>query len=138
MGEKSKVIKKGNIKIETIMGEKKMCHGFNISLDVTALENPDKIIETIKFDTKEICINARNFRFTKLNAILQLNKTKINEEVIQEFEKEKQVYRDEINFKRYLDEITLSTHFYDMVYDNCDVTIMEIFKYFVYFEKRKV
>ena len=138
LGDKSLETKTGILKIQTIMGDKKICHGLNITMEVDDPENPGNIKEIIKFDEKEIGINSRNFRFTKLNILLQLNENLINEESIKNNENEKQEFRDYTNFKRYLDEITLSSHFYDMVYDNFDVTIMEIFKYFVYFEKRKV
>ena len=67
-----------------------------------------------------------------------MNKALLVDSKLEEFENEKKKNRENIVFKRYLDEITLSSHFIDMIYDNCEVSIMEILKYFVYFERRKV
>jgi hypothetical protein len=138
LGEKKGKLIKGKLKIETILTDKKFFHGFNISMDIIDEKDPNIIKENMKFNSKEISINSRNFKFTNLNIILQMNKQLIYEDDIEQFEKEKIKNRDNILLKRYIDEIILSSHFADIVYDNCEVSLLEILKYFVYFERRKV
>ena len=138
IGEKKGKLLKGKLKIETILPDKKFLHGYHISMDVHDEKDPNIIKENMKFNSKDISINSRNFKFTNLNIILQMNKHNINEIEIENFEKEKIRNRENILLKRYIDEITLSSHFADIVYDNCEVSLLEILKYFVYFERRKV
>ena len=139
LGRKEDTVKAGIFRIETILPDKMLVQGYNIFIDVKDKENLKKkeTIETIKFESNEICINAKNFKYTKLNIILLMNDEKIKDDMISENTEKKVMNRYEITFKRYIDEITLSSLFVDMIYDNINVTIVEIFLYFLKFEKRK-
>lgn len=129
-------IKKGILHVESIIPENPMTHGFKIYLKVYDPKNPKKLKETINFDALDICVNARNFRYCRLNILLTMNDHLIKEEDAILQKKKKEAYRKENCFKRYLNELTLSSLFCNMIYDNSEVTLMEIFKYFIKYEKR--
>lgn len=137
LGKKEDTLKQGKFRVETNIPEKMLVHGFNLYFDEIDQDNSKKIKETIEFDTSEISINQKNFKYTKLSSILQMNDDKIKDDVIRENNKKKAMNRFDMTFKRFLDEITLSSLFLDMILDNENVTIGEIFLYFINYEKRK-
>jgi hypothetical protein len=129
-------IKKGILHVESIIPDNPMTHGFKIYLKVYDPKKPNKLKETINFDSYDICLNARNFRYCRLNILLTMNDHLIREEDLVQERKKKDVYRKEKCYNRYLNELTLSSLFCNMIYDNSEVTLMEIFKYFLKYEKR--
>ena len=131
------IIKNGKFRVETNVPNKLLVQGFNIYFDEIDKDNSKKIKETIKFDQSEISLPAKNFKYSILNSILKINDEKIKDNAILDINLKKKMNRFEMTFKRYLDEITLSSLFLDLIYDNMSVTIAEIFHYFLNFEKRR-
>jgi len=126
----------GILKVQTISEKNEFAHGF-----IVVLENVKNVAtgdseKDIKFDTREIYLNERNFTNSNLSIILKMNK--VNEEKLNEIILKKKNKRRELNVKRYTEEITLSTQFYKLVFNNQNVTLLEIFKYFAKYERRKV
>jgi len=129
-------IKSGVLRVKTISSTDNMAHGFKITMEnvtnkITGDPEPD-----IKFNTREIYLNPRNFKNSNIDILLQMNK--INDDSLNALLHNKQNFRKDLNLKRYTEEITLSSHFYRLVFDNQNVTLLEVFKYFVKFERRKV
>jgi hypothetical protein len=139
IGKKDDTEKVGLLRVESIVPDNMLLQGLNIYFDEKEKLNPNsKLIKsTIKFDSGEISINVKNFKFTKINALMQLNEEKIKDDILQKNNEKKVNYRYDTTFRRFIDEITLSNLFIDLIYDDSDVTILEIFMYFLKFEKRK-
>ena len=139
IGKKEDTEKVGVLRVESIVPDNMLLQGLNVYFDEKDKSNPNsKLIKsTTKFDAGEISINVKNFKFTKINALMQLNEDKIKDDILQKNSEKKVNYRYETTFRRFIDEITLSNLFIDIIYDDTDVTILEIFMYFLKFERRK-
>ncbi len=143
--ETSNSLKLGTLKAHSISTLNEMSHGFKIYMENVIDDETKETEPDIVFDTKEIYLNKRNFTNSNLNILLQMNLFNQKNHDSEQYNHEnnpiiqkKKEYRKEVNMKRYTEEITLSTIFYLLVFNNQNVTLMEIFKYFARFEKRKV
>jgi len=127
--------KKGDLKVHTLSVNDPMAHGLYVALENVRDINNQKQSD-IEFDTHEIYLNKRNFKNSSLNIILSMNQN--NEDQYDIVLKNKKDYRKYLNLKRYTEEITLSTYFYSFIYNNHNVNLMQVLKYFPKFERRKV
>ena len=130
---------KGTLKVNTLTEQNENAHGFKVWIENVVNTASNEKLPDIIFDTKEIYLNNRNFKNSNLNIILTMNKSKMpNDDALNAIIEKKKDFRKDNNIKRYTEEITLSTHFYTLVYANQDITLLEVFRYFARYEKRKV
>ena len=136
---KKDTLKVGTLRVETLIPDRMLVQGFKIFFDENnkkdSKSNTDK--KTITFDASEISLNVKSFKFSKINVLIKMNEDKIKDDTLQNNNEKKINNRYETTFKRHLDEITLSNLFIDFVYDDPNVTLLDIFRYFLKFEKRK-
>jgi hypothetical protein len=139
IGKKEDTEKVGLLRVESVVPDNMLLQGMNVYFDEKDKSNPNSksVKNTIKFNSSEISINIKNFKFTKINALIRMNEEKIKDDIIQKNNEKKINYRYETTFRRFIDEITLSNLFIDLIYDDSDVTILEMFMYFLRFERRK-
>ena len=128
-------IKKGILKVISVIEGNNSAHGFKIYIEIKDPKKK-KSNELIKFDTNEISLNPRNFKYSRLNILISMNYNLITESNLSQITQSKEKQREKQCIKRYLSEITLSSLFYDLIYNNQEIIFLETIKYFVHFEKR--
>ena len=126
----------GILKVTTISSETDFAHGFKVTLENVVNSVTKEKQEDIPFDITEIYLNKRNFKNSNLNIILSMNQN--TDQQYDSIVTRKKEYRNDLNLKRCYEEKTLSTLFYTFIYNNQNVSLMEIFKYFPRYENKKV
>ena len=124
-------VKKGTLYILSNDETDPFSQGFNIQL-----KTPSSVIQ---FDFNDVTLSPQNFSYSKLNILLTLNKQKIKKNSSNFFQYVNTQKRERKRkcLQRYIKEISLSSLFYDIIYNNKEITLIEVMYYFIRFEKRK-
>ena len=119
---------KGVLKISTSDCHSDYSHGFNVEL-ITPSNKSISIDSNVS--------NTLNAVPYDINALLLLNKSLITQSSLYTVSRKYNEWKCKHNLIRYLNEVTLSSWFYELVYDNQEITIYELIYYMTKYEKRK-
>lgn len=108
-------------------------HGFSIELANEKNNSIKSLNLSNFFSLKKKVSDIDN----QVNSLLRINKKYITHTALFKIKKKFTEWKYQTNLEKYLNEVTLSSWFYELVYDNQEITIGELIYYLTHFEKRK-